>query len=239
MEILGIAVLTLLASMVGTLTGFGTSTIMVPVLLFFFGPLETLLFVGVIHLFGDVWKMLLFRKGADWRLIALFGIPGVLFSYLGSTATLSLPPQLLSRALGVFLIVYVVFLLAKKGFRIPKNRVTALVGGAMSGFFAGIFGIGGAVRGAFLAAFKLKKAVYLFTAGTIAFFIDVTRIGNYLLGGATIESVPSYSLLLFIPISLLGALAAKRILRHVPEKKFAYLVAAFLLVVGIKLLLLP
>jgi uncharacterized protein len=60
MDIVLIAVLTLLASTVGTMTGFGTSTIMVPVLASFLALPQVLLLVGVIHWFGNLWKMLLF-----------------------------------------------------------------------------------------------------------------------------------------------------------------------------------
>ena len=58
-----IALPTLLASAVATVTGFGTSTIMVPVLVSFLSLPQTLLLVGIVHWFGDIWKMLLFRQG--------------------------------------------------------------------------------------------------------------------------------------------------------------------------------
>jgi hypothetical protein len=51
----------------GTLTGFGTSKIMVPVLVFLYLLPQTL-FLVIIHWFGDIWKMLLFRSGIRWRL---------------------------------------------------------------------------------------------------------------------------------------------------------------------------
>jgi len=63
MEILYITLITILAGGVGTLTGFGTSTIMVPILLFFLPLPQTLLLVGIIHWFGDIWKMFFSGKG--------------------------------------------------------------------------------------------------------------------------------------------------------------------------------
>ncbi len=63
LDIALIALLTVFASGVGTLTGFGTSTIMVPVMVSFLSLSETLLFVGIIRWFGDVWKLTLFRRG--------------------------------------------------------------------------------------------------------------------------------------------------------------------------------
>lgn len=49
MDMVLIAILTFFASGIGTLTGFGTTTIMVPVLLSFVPLAEALLFVGIIH----------------------------------------------------------------------------------------------------------------------------------------------------------------------------------------------
>ena len=76
MDIALIALLTFVGSLVGTLTGFGTSTVMVPVLVMFYPLPQALLLVGIIHWFGDIWKMLLFRSGVRWRLVLLFGVPG-------------------------------------------------------------------------------------------------------------------------------------------------------------------
>lgn len=146
MEILYITLLTVIAGGVGTLTGFGTSTIMVPVLLLFLPLAPTLLLVGIIHWFGDIWKIALFREGVRWRLILLFGAPGVILTFLGARLVFSVSETLLSRILGGFLVAYVAFLFFNPSFKFRQNALTAVTGGALSGFFAGIFGVGGAMR---------------------------------------------------------------------------------------------
>ena len=110
---------------------------------------------------------------------------------------------------------------------------------SLSGFFAGVFGIGGAVRGLFLTAFDLPKAVYIATAGSIALFIDATRLTTYFTKGARLPDILLYGLPLFIPASFLGAAIAKRIVDRTPQKHFRKIIAVFLLLMGIKLLLLP
>jgi|GEM_PF-1629972 uncharacterized membrane protein YfcA len=78
MEVIVVFLVVLLGSSIGTLTGFGLSTVMIPVMVLFYPLAEALLFVGIIHWFGDVWKLLLFREGIRWKLILSFGIPGIL-----------------------------------------------------------------------------------------------------------------------------------------------------------------
>ncbi|MBI2627037.1 MAG: sulfite exporter TauE/SafE family protein [Parcubacteria group bacterium] len=264
MEILYITLLTFIAATIGTITGFGTSTLMIPVLVIFFPPVEAIFLVAIIHWFGNVWKVALFRKGFDFRLIALFGLIGLATSYFGAYISLGANEQILLRILGAFLAGYALFLIflgkfsaeggpaslgppsggaspsaGRAGWKVPAGNMTALSGGALSGFFAGMFGIGGAIRSMFLLAFDLPKAVYIATAGAIGLLVDSTRIIAYFTGGATLPKELWYGLLLFIPISFAGAQIAKKIVDKIPQNKFRIVVAVFLFVIGAKLVLFP
>ena len=239
MEIPLILIIVIIASGIGTMTGFGASTIMIPVLLLFYPVPQTLFFVGIIHFFGNLWKLLLFRKGLKWQLILSFGIPGIAATYLGALLVFSIPAATLSRVLGSFLIIYVIYLFVQSSFRVRPNLVFGSIGGALSGFFAGIFGLGGAVRSLFLTAFDLPKAVYISTAGAIAIFIDATRLTAYFKNGARLPELLLYGLPVFIAASFLGAAIAKRIVDRIPQEHFRKVIAVFLLLMGLKLLLLP
>ena len=233
MEIVYITILVLIASMIGTMTGFGTSTIMVPILLLFSPLPQTLLFVGIIHWFGDVWKILLFKKGLNWKLILGFGIPGIAASFLGASLTFQISERILIKILGGFLLAYVIFLFLKPGFRLAKNKNNMIAGGASSGFFAGIFGVGGAIRATFLTAFDLPKAMYLATAGSIALLIDSARIITYLRGGTRLEPMLLWGMAVFIPVSFLSAKIAKRIVNYIPQKSFRFFITIFLALIGL------
>lgn len=237
MQAMLFCLLTLLASATGTATGFGTSTVMIPVIVLFVPPPIALLFVGILHLFGDVWKILLFKRGFDWKLILGFGISGILVSFAGASLSLQTQALPLRRILGAFLILYVAFLFFNREWILPKTQGTAICGGALSGFFAGFFGVGGAVRGAFLTAFDLPKEVYLFTSGIIALFIDLTRVSRYILGGTRLEQGHLIALTLSIPISFIGACIAKKFLNGLAQKFFRTFVGVFLTLLGFKLLI--
>lgn len=231
-----LCLLTLVASGIGTATGFGTSTVMIPVLVFFVPLPIALLFVGLIHLCGDIWKILLFKRGFDWKLVLAFGLSGIVASFLGASFSLQDQALPLKQMLGAFLILYVVYLFLKREWALPKTHVTAACGGMLSGLLAGFFGIGGAVRGAFLTAFNLPKEVYIFTSGLIALFVDVTRVTRYIRGGTRIQEDLLYALILSIPISFVGAYLAKRFLDRLPQKFFRIFVGVFLAIVGARLL---
>ncbi len=239
MEIVLITLIVIIASAVGTLTGFGTSTLMIPVLLSFYPVPQTLLFVGIIHWFGNLWKLLLFRKGFQWKLILSFGIPGIAATYLGAELLSDIFTALLLRVLGSFLIIYVIYLFAKSSFKIKQSLLAGACGGALSGFCAGLFGMGGAIRGLFLTSFDLPKAVYIATAGAIALTIDTTRLATYIKNDARLPNLLFWGMLIFIPASFIGARIAKSFVDKIPQEHFRKVVAVFLLLMGIKLLLLP
>lgn len=236
-EIFLLCLLTLLASGIGTATGFGLSTILIPVMVLFAPMPVVLLFVGIIHLFGDLWKVMLFKKGFDWKLIIGFGLAGIAASFLGASFSLKVQVLPLKRILGGFMVLYVAFLFLKRDWALPKNNGTAVCGGLLSGLFAGFFGVGGAVRGAFLTAFDLPKAVYVFTSGLIALFIDVTRITRYVWGGTRLESSLLITLLFCIPVSFAGAYIAKKFLDRLPQTFFRNFIGIVLALVGLKLLI--
>ncbi len=113
------------------------------------------------------------------------------------------------------------------------------IGGGVSGFFAGIFGVGGAVRGAVLTAFDLPKAAYLTTGAAIALVIDSVRIGTYLVEGSTLSNKLWLAFILFIPASLLGSFFGKKIVDHIPQHYFRSVVLIFLALAALKLIIWP
>ena len=239
MELFYLALIVLIAGMVGTTTGFGASTVMIPVVILFYPMPETLLFVGIIHCFGNIWKMVIFKHAFRWKIILGFGIPGIAASLLGALLVFNISSIMLSRILATFIIVYVIYLFLNPEFKVKANIGSAVTGGVLSGFMAGIFGIGGAVRSLFLSAFNLPKEVYIVTGAAIAIIIDITRLITYSFNGTRLSGIAMWGMFLFIPMSFLGARIAKVIVEKIPQKYFRTVIAVFLLIMAGKLLLYP
>lgn len=240
MEIFWISLLTLAASAVGTITGFGISTVMVPIILFFYPLPETLLLVGVIHWFGDLWKVFLFKRGINWKLLITFGAPGIITAWIGATLVLSLSTSLLTQIVGALLVAYVLWLIFNPSFKLKQSFTSAFLGGAGSGLLGGISGVGGgALRAVVLSAFNLPKEVYIFTSGLLGFVIDASRIATYILGGVKIPAFLIYGMIVFIPASFAGAYLGKYLADKIPQKSFRFIIAFFLLLIGVKFVFYP
>ena len=236
MEEFFILALVLAASFVGTLTGFGTSTILVSSLSLNYPLAETLLFAAIVHLFGDAWKMIFFKKGVEWKLILLFGVTGVVVSFFSARLTGLFPEEQLKTMLGLFLVTYVTFIFLKPKSKLPKTSSSMLLGGALSGLLAGLLGVGGTIRSAFLSAHDLNKTKFIFTSGAIGFLIDSSRITGYFAGGVGLSVYSSGLLIASIGISLAGAYLAKLVVDKIPQRKFRTVVAIGLFIVGIRYL---
>jgi len=239
-EIFWVSLLTIFASALGTVSGFGISTLMVPVMLLFLPYAEALLFVGVVHWFGDIWKLFLFKRGGSWKLLLAFGIPGVIAAYIGAKLTFEIPTEILSRFVGLFLVAYVAFITLRPKFKIKPNNTSAFIGGGFSGLLGGLTGVGGgAIRAVVLTAFNLQKEVYVFTTGMVGATVDASRIAGYFIGGTRINHVLLVGIPFFILMSFLGVKIGKVLVDKIPQEKFRFVVAFFLLAIGIKFALFP
>jgi uncharacterized membrane protein YfcA len=224
------------AAVAATIAGFGSSTLLIPVALLFMDIKTAVFVVAVFHLFNNVFKIRLFRKNIDFKLFLLFGIPSILLAFLGAMLISIVPLDVVKIILAVFLIVYAVYSFVKPDVGMKKSKPLAVVGGSLSGFLAGLIGLGGAIRGAFLTAFNLPKEVYVATSAMIAVVIDTTRIPTYLIT-KTVQDNSKYVLLPFLcVIAYLGVRTGKVLLQKINQDTFRRIVSIALFAVGVKIL---
>lgn len=222
-----------LAEIIGTVAGFGSSTVFLPLALLFFDFKTALVLVAFFHIVGNIGRISFFKKGLDKELLIKFGIPSVVLTLIGAFIVSYIPQNTLKGILGAFLIVYAVYSLWKEDFRIKASTGSAVIGGGLSGFLAGLIGTGGALRGAFLTGFGLPKEKYIATAAAIALAVDLTRIPVYLSQGFLGSEYYWYLPALFI-LALAGSFTGKQIVKRFPYKVFRKVVLIAILLVGIK-----
>ena len=127
---------------------------------------------AIFHLSSNLSKIFLFKKGLDKKLLLTIGIPSVIFVIVGGVLSKVIKSEFLEVVLGLFLVGFSLLFLIKTKVIVPPNSKNAIVGGAFSGFSAGLLGTGGAIRGLTMAAFNLEKSVFIATSAFIDFMID-------------------------------------------------------------------
>ena len=160
----------------------------------------------------------------------------MMMSFLGAKINLGVDPTLFLRSFGVFLILYVAYVVFKPSFALPKNPLTKAIGGACFGFTAGFFGIGGPTRTLFLSAFNLNKHTYLFTGAAIALLSDIVRSSMYLQNMA-IPSEWYHGAIFFLGAVIAGTYLGKICINHIPQSHFRQAISVFLFLIAIKFLI--
>ena len=225
-----------IAEIIGTTAGFGSSTVFLPLALFFYDFKTSLVLVAILHIFGNIGRISFFRHGLDKSLLFTFGVPSVLLTLVGALLIPYLPQTTLKGILGIFLALYTLLFLWKEKVVAPPTVQNAVIGGGLSGFLAGFIGTGGALRGAFLTAFGVPKEQYIATSAAIALAVDATRIPVYLTQGFLNKEFYWFIPVLFA-IAFSGSYAGKRIVKKIPQKQFRRLVLVAILLIGLKFIL--
>ena len=224
------------AAVAATLAGFGSSILLIPVAILFMDLKTAVFFVAVFHLFNNLFKIRLFWRSIDFKIFLLFGIPSILMAFTGAMLISLIPLDVVKNVLGVFLIVYAIYSFANPTFGLKKAKPIAVVGGSLSGFLAGLIGLGGAIRGAFLSAFNLPKEVYVATSAMIAVVIDTTRVPTYLVTN-TVQDNSYYVLLPFLCVmAYFGVRTGKILLKKINQDTFRRILSLALFAAGAKIL---
>lgn len=237
LEYLPLFLAALLAAIAGTLAGFGSSTLLLPVAMFFMDVHTAIFMVAVFHLVNNFYKVKLFLHNIDRKIFISFGIPSLIFAYFGALLCSIIPVGMLTKFVGVFLVLFVLKTVLFSSKNVNALKISKLVGGAVSGLFSGLIGMGGAIRASFLITYNLSKESYIATGALIAFVIDVTRIPTYWIQFDISQKELRYVLPVLVVLAYCGVKVGKMFLGKVNSLYIKKIVHFALLAVGIKLIL--
>ena len=228
--------LALLAEVLGTVGGFGSSVFFVPIASYFLDFHSVLGVTALFHLSSNISKIALFRKGFNKQLILTIGLPAVLFVIAGAYLGKFMEVKWLEIGLAIFLILTSLSFLIWKNLKLQPTLVNSIAGGSLSGLVAGLLGTGGAIRGITLAAFNLNTNVFIATSAIIDLAIDASRSVVYYSNGY-MHNEDIYLIPIMLVVSMLGTFLGKKILERVSEERFKTIVLILILVTGIATLI--
>jgi len=216
-------ILALVAEIIGTVSGFGSSILFIPMAAMFFDFKIVLGITAVFHVFSNVFKIILFRKGVDRYVLLYLGIPAVIAVVIGAVLTAYIPVKIVEMIMSVAVLAIAVYMIFNQRMAFNKSNTNLIVGGTVSGFLAGLVGTGGAIRGLTLAAFELEKNAFVATSAIIDLGVDASRAGIYIWNGyfqaEHIKLIP-----MLIVIALVGSYIGKLILAKTSNEFFRYTV---------------
>jgi len=251
-EIAIIVVAAFLTALLTFFSGFGLGTIMTPVFALFF-PIEIAIsLTAVVHFANNIYKSVLVGKHANWSILLLFGLPAFVGSFVGANVLLwvaRLSPWIRYSLMGhefevvpinlLIALLLIVFSISELLPASPKwnfGRKGLIPGGLLSGFFGGLSGMQGAIRGAFLIKLGLNKKAYIATNALIACMADFSRLIVYTTLFTTALLQENAALLIFACLAAFtGVTLGKALLNKVTLRFVQVLVAVMLIIIAIGL----
>ena len=225
-------ILSLIAEILGTVGGFGSSVFFVPIANFFLDFQSVLGITALYHVSSNITKIAFFRKGLDKKVIVQLGIPAVIFVIIGGYLSQFLDPIILTYLLGFFLVALSLLFLIFKKLVVKATAKNAFIGGTLSGLSAGILGTGGAIRGITLSAFKMNKDKFIATSAVIDLGVDFSRSIVYYFNGYMRKDL-LYLIPILIVIGILGTWIGKLILNKISQEQFRFIVLFLILGIGL------
>lgn len=216
-------VLALVAEVIGTVSGFGSSILFVPLASLFFDFKIVLGITAIFHVFSNLSKLYLFRNGIDKAIAIKMGIPAIAFVILGAALSKVIPQKDIELMMSLMVLGMAIYLLINFNKSFEKSNSNLVKGGIISGFTAGLVGTGGAIRGLTLTAFNLSKTVFIATSAFIDLGVDTSRAIVYFLNGYVHKEF-LITIPILLVISLLGSYLGKIILTKIAENTFKYIV---------------
>jgi uncharacterized membrane protein YfcA len=252
MEILLISIVAFLVAILTFFSGFGLGTLLTPIMMIFFPVEVAIALTGVVHFSNNLFKLVLVGKNFNKEVVLRFGIPAVLFAFIGAMLLIQIPNmqpiysyQLFEKTFEVFpmkLIVAIFMLFFAiidlipffNNLQFDKNKLP--IGGALSGFFGGLTGAQGALRSAFLIRAGLSKESFIATTVVISSFVDFTRLGVYSTRILNLDLKENLPLLICATLSAMtGAFIGNKLLKKVTLKFLQISVATLLIIISIGL----
>jgi uncharacterized membrane protein YfcA len=253
MELAIICLAAFIASGLTLFSGFGVGTLLMPVVAVFF-PLEVAVaMTAVVHLANNLFKLLLLGRGADARVLLRFGIPAVLFAWIGAALLVDLSlgdaaieysllghvlsTSVLNLILGSLVLLFIVLELLPAMGRLSFDSKYLPLGGVLSGFFGGLSGHQGAFRSMFLIKANLSKEAFIATGVLIAVLVDMTRLLVYGIDLFSERQEIDWVVVAVASLSaFIGALLGRRLLKKITLRSVQLLVSAMLALIAIGLI---
>jgi uncharacterized membrane protein YfcA len=117
--------------------------------------------------------------------------------------------------------------------RVHWGRRAAWIAGALSGGFGGLVGNQGGIRSAAMLGFDVPRTSFVATATAIALFVDAARLPVYLTTQWR-EVLSLWPSLIITTVGVvIGTAFGTRVLGRIPERLFRQIIAAFLLALGL------
>lgn len=235
MEFLFVLAVGLVAGTLSGIVGFGSSLMLMPVLVIVFGPRQAVPIMALAAVMVNFSRILVWWREVNWRACAAYAVTGAPAAALGARTLLALPPPVVEGALGAFFILMIPVRrwLASHDLKLGLAHLALI--GLVVGYITGIVVSTGPITAPVFVMHGLVKGAFLATeaAGSLAVYgskATVFRTFGALPGDIIVDGLITGSSL------MAGSFVAKRFVLRLEAERFRLLMDGLMLVSGAAML---
>jgi uncharacterized membrane protein YfcA len=230
-----ILIVGLIAGTLGGIVGFGSSIMLMPVLVLTFGPREAVPIMAIASFMGNLSRVLVWWREIDWRACAVYAAAAAPAAALGARTLLVLPQRIVEVALGVFFLAMIPLrrMLAARGLRVRLVHLAVI--GVFVGFLTGIVASTGPITVPVFLAYGLTKGAFIATEAAGSLAVYGAKVAVFRTYGALPLAIVAKGLVTGATL-MIGAYVAKRFVTAMPPEQFTRLMDGILLLSGAALL---
>jgi uncharacterized membrane protein YfcA len=219
------------AGTIGGLVGFGSNLMLLPILVYAFGPLVAVPMLTIAGLMTNVSRVAVWWREVDWRAAGVYALGAVPGAALGARTLVTLNPRLVQIGMGLCFLAMIPVrrALQARGFKVSLWHL-AIVGGAI-GFLGGMVLVVGPVNTPFFLAYGLVKGPFVSTEALGSALIGLTKTGVFSTFGALPADVIARGVLVGASVTV-GSWLSKHLMDKVSPAQFRGLMDAVLALAG-------
>jgi len=236
MELLFILAIGLVAGTLSGIVGFGSSIMLMPVLVIVFGPLQAVPVMAIAAIMANLSRIIVWWREVDWRVCAAYSATAVPCAALGAATLLVLPARIVEAALGAFFIsmIGVRRWMAAHDLKLGPGHLALL--GVPIGYFTGIVASTGPITVPVFLATGLVKGAFLSTEAASSLAVYLAKAAVFRSFGALPWEIALQGLIVGSTL-MAGAFIAKRFVLRMDPARFRLLMDGLLLLSGASLLI--
>ena len=223
------------AGCVGGVIGTGSSIILLPILVFVFGPKQAVPIMAVASVMGNAARVMAWRHDVDWRAVAWYAIPGIPAAALGARTLLVLPSSVIDVTLGVFFLCMIPVRHWQGARGLTLQRWHLAIAGAVIGFITGVVLSTGPLSVPVFAAYGLTGGAFLSTEAASAVMLYVTKVATFRQLGAMPGDIFVKGVVVGASL-MVGTWAGKAVVRRLSPELFRRLLDGVMLCSGLALI---
>ena len=235
MTYLFVCMVGLVAGTISGIVGTGSSIMLVPVLVYAFGPKQAVPIMAVAAVMANLSRVLAWWREVDWRACAAYALPGIPAAALGARTLLVLPARAVDIAIGLFLIAMVPVRHWLAGHDLKITLWQLGIGGAAIGYLTGIVVSTGPLSVPLFLFYGLTKGAFLATEAASSLGLYLSKSATFQRFGALDTDVALKGLIAGSSL-MSGAFIAKRFVLTLNPDVFRLIMDGIMLLAGLSML---